>query len=82
MTHISEPLKWTDGVFSGFCDKKSELILFLSDGTKRVMNFKNWENSYPQTLENLKILKSGDLIKYATWNGYDEKQWFCDVKLR
>ena len=44
MTHISEPLKWSDGVFSGFCDKKSKLILFLSDGTKRVMNFKNCEN--------------------------------------
>ena len=82
MTHISGPLIWTDAVFHNFSIEKTKLILFLNDGSKRIMNFQNWEDSYPITIANLKILKSGDLIKFATWSNYDKNLWFCDVKLR
>ncbi len=82
MTHIFGSIIWTDAVFHSFSVEDSELILLLGDGSKRIMNHKNWEESFPITIENLKNLKDGDLIKFATWSDYDEKLWFCDIKLR
>jgi len=79
MTHIKGPLLWTDATFDRFKEDKEGLILWLSDGTHRTMNYANWENSHPLTLINLKKLSKGQLIKFATWNGYNEDKWFCDV---
>lgn len=79
MSHIREPLKWTDAVFAGYSKGTTGLVLRLSDASIRTMLYENWEESYPQTLDKLKMIKNGAHIRFATWNGYDERKWFCDV---
>lgn len=81
MSHISEPLKWTNAIFEGYAEGSRGLVLKLIDGTDRIMLYKNWDNSYPTTLLKLKNIPIGSAIKFATWNGYDNFVWFCDVKL-
>ena len=80
MTHISGTVSWNKATFYGFFIRDTKIILLLDDGTYRKMNLINWEDSYPQTLKNLILLKSGDAIQYGTWSGYESKIWFCDVK--
>lgn len=80
MSHIRNPLKWNDAVFDGYSKETTELVLRLSDASIRIMIFENWEDSYPQTLEKLKKIKKGTRIRFATWNGYDELKWFCDIE--
>jgi hypothetical protein len=80
MTHIVGTVAWNKAIFYGFFIRDNETILLLADGTYRKMNLINWEDSYPLTLKNLFLLKSGDNIQYGTWNGYESKIWFCDVR--
>jgi hypothetical protein len=80
MSHIREPLRWTKARFSGYEVGAKGLILKLVDNTSRTMLYKNWDNAYPITLSKLKTLQTGEEIEFATWNGYDEKKWFCDVE--
>jgi hypothetical protein len=55
-------------------------MLKLVGDTTRTMLYKNWEDSYPTTLTKLRDLPIGAEIEFATWNGYGEKVWFCDVE--
>lgn len=80
MSHISGELNWTFAIFVGYKECTDGLNLFLSDGTLRIMLYKNWENSFPTTLQKLKALRINTPIKFATWNGYDQLKWFCDVE--
>lgn len=80
MTHILGDVTWNKAIFYGFYIRDNEIILLLDDGSYRKMNLTNWENSYPLTLKNLFLLKSGDTIQYGTWNSYESKIWFCDVR--
>jgi hypothetical protein len=80
MSHIREPIKWTRAKFSGYEEGSNGLILKLEGDSNRTMLYKNWDNSYPITLSKLKNLRTGAEIEFATWNGYDERVWFCDVQ--
>jgi len=80
MSHISGPLKWTNGTFLKYEKSENGLHLFLFDGTSRTMLYQNWEDSFPSTLRKLKALRINTDIRFATWNGYDELKWFCDVE--
>lgn len=81
MTHITGPLKWTEATMSHYYTTDTQIVLVLSDGTNRFMNLKNWDESATKTHDNLSQIKQGSNIKFATWNGYDSKKWFCDVVL-
>ena len=79
MSHIREPIKWTKAKFLGYEEGSNGLILKLVGNATRTMLYKNWDDAYPVTLSKLKALPTGAEIEFATWNGYDEKVWFCDV---
>ncbi len=81
MTHIKGSLLWTEAVFDSFVPESDGLRLCLADCSDRKMNFVNWEESFPVTKNKLEELSKGQLIKYATWNGYSEDKWFCDVEV-
>lgn len=80
MTHINGTLKWTYSVFLRYEEGDDGLKLILFNGSQRTMLYDNWESSYPKTLSNLKAIPKGAAIRFATWNGYDETVWFCDVE--
>lgn len=80
MSHINGPLKWSNATFLKYELGVNGLQLILSDGSLRTMLYQNWENSYPVTLEKIKLIRINTPIRFATWNGYDESQWFCDVE--
>jgi hypothetical protein len=80
MSHIREPIKWTRANFSGYEEGRKGLILKLADNSIRTMLYNNWYGAYPKTLSKLKTLTRWEEIEFATWNGYDEKVWFCDVE--
>jgi hypothetical protein len=82
VTHIDGKVIWTEAIFDRYQEGEMGLVLYLSDNSFRDMNYLNWEDSHPTTLENLKLLRNGDLIEYATWNGYAVEKWFCDVRLK
>lgn len=80
MSHINGTLKWSNAIFLKCREGENGLHLILSDGTLRTMLYQNWEDSFPITLQKLKALRINTAIKFATWNGYDELKWFCDVE--
>lgn len=80
MTHISGNLIWSDAIYEKHERTASQITMTLSDGTIRYMNFKNWDMDAEETYRKLEKLTSKQKILFATWGGYDEKIWFCDVK--
>lgn len=44
------------------------------------MNYKNWDGTVEITAQKVLSLSKGAPIKIATWNGYDQNKWFCDVE--
>lgn len=80
MSHISEPLFWTEGFLVEFGRENDQLMIKLSDGTKRYMNFENWGDSVLITEKKLAKIGKNREIKIATWGGYDSGRWFCDIE--
>lgn len=79
MTHIRGHKEWWEAVFKSYKKEKSgELKLTLIDNSIRMMN--DWSEDTKVTEENLKTLKTGDVIKVATWGGWNKEKWFCDVE--
>lgn len=80
MSHISGKLTWNEVVIKDYVDTTVELIITLSDNTQRVMNFHNWEKSYPITKQKLFEIQKGSRVNIATWEDFDTELWFCDVE--
>jgi hypothetical protein len=79
MTHIRGPKEWCDAIFKSFIREKSgALTLTLSDNSIRTMN--DWNEDTKVTEKNLENLKMGDVIRVATWGGWNKQKWFCDVE--
>jgi hypothetical protein len=81
MSHIRQPLVWTQGIFDSFNydEPQSQLNLKLLDGSFRKMNIENWHESIELTHIKLRETKRGTPINIATWGGYDPDAWFCDI---
>lgn len=80
MSHVTGQLKWTRAIFSKARKESDHLVLELADGSKRVMNFKNWDGTVQTTARKLFSLVAGAPIKFATWGNYSVDSWFCDVE--
>ena len=85
MTHIHGAVIWTEAVIVNRFENQNELEIVLSDDTTRVMNRKNWEDSFNEntfeiTKSKLFKLKLNSKIKFATWVGYSERKYFCDIE--
>lgn len=80
MSHIQGTLKWSEAVFYGYLEDAAGLHINIDKNRHLTMYYANWEESYPITLAKIKLIPVGAYIKYATWNGYDELKWFCDVE--
>jgi hypothetical protein len=81
MSHIQGALKWNKAVFCGYFENATGLHINIDKNRHLTMYYENWEESYPITLAKVQQIPVGAHIKYATWNGYDELKWFCDVEL-
>jgi hypothetical protein len=80
MSHVNDPLVWTEGVFAGSSREASQLVLKLKDGTSRYMNYENWNDATAITEKKLSTFSPGTRIRIATWSTYDPEVWFCDVE--
>lgn len=80
MSHVTGSLVWHEGVYAKSHLEADRLVLTLDDGTCRYMNFENWGKTTLITQEKLRALKPGAAIRIATWNGYNPREWFCDVE--
>lgn len=80
MSHVTGQLKWTRAVFRKARRESEQLVLELSDGSERFMNYKNWDGTVQITANKLFSLVAGAPIKFATWEDYSVDKWFCDVE--
>lgn len=80
MTHVRGSLVWSEGIFIRAEKTEDQLVLYLGDGSDRRMNLENWDETAQVTESKLRDLKRERPIKFATWESYDPKRWFCDVE--
>lgn len=79
-SHVRGNLVWFEAIVTSFWERQDALFIGLEDGTSRRMNRENWEETYEITRHQMLDIVPGRTFMIATWGGYDEHKWFCDLK--
>ncbi|PUE35779.1 hypothetical protein B9Z52_00945 [Limnohabitans sp. Jir72] len=58
------------------------LFINIFPSGRLIMERDNWGNSFKETKKNIEKLTNNKVqeIEYATWNGWEENKYFCDIK--
>ena len=80
MTHINGPVIWSFGELAEVTHTDLKIKIKLEDGSVRVMNYKSWGADAVETERKASSIPVGAKIRFATWNGWDSKIWFCDIE--
>lgn len=79
-SHVRGDLVWSERIVTSFWENQDALFIGLKDGTSRRMNRENWQETYEITRHQMLEIVPGRAHMVATWGGYDERKWFCDLK--